>query len=114
MSEETNPTPLEISRANTGRRFYIVDANAYTQLVAAIDVNRGFPNSNTITALAPVEDLVDATDGSGKLFSISTHRVKSSDEPILQERIESGSLQEIEEGAFLSICPPRPAEQFNE
>ena len=110
MTEGNNPTPLEISRANTGRRFYIVDASAYTQLVAAINVNRGFPNANTISALSPVEELVDATDGSGKLFSISTFGISPSDESVLQEKIESGSLQEVEEGVFLSLLPPPPTE----
>ena len=110
MNEETNPTPLEISRANTGRRFYIVNAAAYTQLVSAINVNRGFPNAGTITALSPVEDLVDATDGSGKLFCIKIFNMKSADEFVLQEKIESGSLQEVEEEVFLSLLPPSPTE----
>lgn len=100
-------TALEISRANTGRRFYIVDAATYVSLVAVMDSSRGYPDEITTSVMPPVDELPDALDGSGKLVGVSTFSVGASEEALLDTAIAAGTLEEIEEVDFLALLPPR-------
>lgn len=101
------PTALEISRANTGRRFYIVDADTYVSIVSVMDSSRGYPDDITTSVMPPVDELPDALDGSGKLVGISTFSVGASEEALLDTAIAAGKLEEIEEVDFLALMPPR-------
>lgn len=101
------PTALEISRANTGRRFYIVDADTYVSIVSVMDSSRGYPDDSTTSVMPPVDELPDALDGSGKLVGISTFSVDASEEALLDTAIAAGKLEEIEEVDFLALMPPR-------
>lgn len=101
------PTPLELSRANTGRRFYIVDAETYTAIVAALDEARGYPTAVTHTVMPPVDEVPDAADGTGKLVSVCTFSVGPAEEELLAGPINTGTVEEIEEVEFLALLPPR-------
>src|SRR5210317_357131 len=60
MDELEQPlTEIEQSRADTGFRYYVVQPDVYTGLVAAVDADRQYPNKQgtTMTGLPPVESL---------------------------------------------------------
>ena len=100
MDEEQPLTELQQSRADTGFRYYVCQPDVYTGLVAAVDQSRGYPNPNTLTGLPPVENLAEATDGSGRLIAIDCWRFTSNDDAMLEG---SEGVQELTQLEFLAI-----------
>ena len=113
MDEEQPLTEIEQSRADTGFRYYVVQPDIYTALVAGVDQTRGYPNKQgtTLTGLPPVEQLADATDGSGKLITIDCWRFTETDDQMLEGPINAGSVEELTHQTFLSI-KPQPTEEL--
>ena len=110
MDENQEPlTDIEQSRADTGFRYYVVKPDElYTGLVAAVDADRGYPNPNTFTGLPPVENLAEATDGSGRLIAIDCWRFTANDDVMLEG---AEGVQELTQLEFLSI-KPQPTEEL--
>jgi hypothetical protein len=104
MEEEQPLTEIEQSRADTGFRYYVVQPDIYTALVAGVDQTRGYPNKQgtTLTGLPPVEQLADATDGSGKLIAIDCWRFTEADDQMLEG---TPGVQELTHLEFLAIKP---------
>ena len=104
MDELEQPlTEIEQSRADTGFRYYVVKPDElYTALVAAVDADRGYPTPYTITGLPPVENLAEATDGSGRLIAIDCWRFTENDDARLESATGVTELTQLE---FLSIKP---------
>jgi len=113
MDEEQPLTPIEQSRADTGFRYYVVQPDIYTTLAAGVDQSRGYPNKQgtTLTGLPPVEQLADATDGSGKLIAIDCWRFTEADDQMLERPLNDGSVEELTHQTFLSI-KPHPTEEL--
>jgi len=104
MEDQEPLTDIEQSRADTGFRYYVVQPDVYTGLVAAVDSDRGYPNKQgtTLTGLPPVESLAEATDGSGRLIAIDCWRFTSNDDAMLED---AEGVQELTQLEFLSIKP---------
>jgi len=113
MDEEQPLTEIEQSRADTGFRYYVVQQDVYTSLASAVDADRGYPNKQrtTLTGLPPVEQLADATDGSGKLIAIDCWRFTEADDQMLEGPLASGSVEELTYQTFLSL-KPQPTEEL--
>ena len=106
MDDQEPLTEIEQSRATTGYRHYVVQPDVYTAMVAAVDESRGYPNPTTLTGLPPVEQLAEATDGSGRLICIDCWRFTAEDEVMLEG---AEGVQELTQLEFLSI-KPQPTE----
>lgn len=106
MEDEQQPlTDIEQSRADTGFRYYVVQPDElYTGLVSSVDADRGYPNKQgtTLTGLPPVENLSEATDGSGRLIAIDCWRFTANDDLMLEG---AEGVQELTQLEFLSIKP---------
>ena len=106
MDDEQEPlTDIEQSRVDTGFRYYVVQPDElYTGLVAAVDADRGYPNKQgtTLTGLPPVENLSEATDGSGRLIAIDCWRFTANDDAMLEG---AEGVQELTQLEFLAIKP---------
>ena len=103
-------TDIEQSRADTGFRYYVVQPDVYTGLVSAVDSDRGYPNKQgtTLTGLPPVENLSEATDGSGRLIAIDCWRFTANDDAMLDG---TDGVQELTQLEFLAI-KPQPTEEL--
>jgi hypothetical protein len=106
MEDQEPLTEIEQSRATTGYRHYVVQPDVYTAMVAAVDESRGYPNPTTLTGLPPVEQLAEATDGSGRLICIDCWRFTANDDAMLSGPLSDGSIQELHQLDYLSIKPP--------
>ena len=106
MEDQEPLTEIEQSRATTGYRHYVVQPDVYTAMVAAVDESRGYPNPTTLTGLPPVEQLAEATDGSGRLIAIDCWRFTTNDDAMLGG---AEGVQELTQLEFLSI-KPQPTE----
>lgn len=103
MDELDQPlTEIEQSRAETGFRYYVCAPETYTALAAAVDASRGYPKQHTKRGLPPVEELPDATDGSGKLIAIDCWRFTSEDDAMLEGATGVEELTQLE---YLAIKP---------
>ena len=105
MEDEQQPlTDIEQSRADTGFRYYVVQPDVYTGLSAAVDADRGYPNKQgtTLRGLPPVENLAEATDGSGSLIAIDCWRFTANDDALLAG---AEGVQELTQLEFLAIKP---------
>ena len=109
MDEEIPLTEIEQSRADTGFRYYIVQPDVYVALSAGVDQSRGYPNQNTLRGLPPVEQLAEATDGSGLMIAIDCWRFNAADDQMLAGPIEDGTIEEVTEQTYLSV-KPQPTE----
>ncbi len=110
MDPDAPLTDIEQSRADTGFRYYVVQPDElYTGLVEAVDADRGYPNFNTFTGLPPVENLSEATDGSGRLIAIDCWRFTANDDAMLED---AEGVQELTQLEFLSI-KPQPTEDLS-
>ena len=109
MDELDQPlTEIEQSRADTGFRYYVCDPETYTALAAAVDASRGYPKQHTKRGLPPVEELPDATDGSGKLIAIDCWRFTVYDDVMLAG---AAGVQELTQLEYLAI-KPQPSEDL--
>jgi len=108
MDEEQPLTPIEQSRADTGFRYYVVQPDIYTDLVAKVDQSRGYPNKErtTLTGLPPVEQLADAADESGKLIAIDCWRFTPADDELIAPAIGAGLIEELTKTEFESLIQP--------
>lgn len=104
MDEEQPLTEIEQSRADTGFRYYVVQPDVYTGLVAAVDADRGYPNKQgtTLTGLPPVDSLAQATDDSGKLIAIDCWRFTEKDDLMLEG---TEGVEELTQLEFLALKP---------
>ena len=104
MDEEITLTEIEQSRADTGFRYYVCEVDAYNAVAAYVDASRGYPNAQgtTLRGLPLVDDLPDATDGSGKLIAVNTSRFKAEDDVMLEDLSGVSELTQLE---FLSVKP---------
>ena len=103
MHELDQPlTEIEQSRADTGFRYYVCEPETYTALAAAVDASRGYPKQHTKRGLPPVEELPDATDGSGKLIAIDCWRFTVYDDVMLEG---AAGVQELTQLEYLAIKP---------
>jgi hypothetical protein len=104
MDELDQPlTDIEQSRADTGFRYYVCDPQTYTALASAVDASRGYPWKHTHRGLPSVDDLPDATDGSGKLIAIDCWRFTANDDAMLDG---TAGVQELTQLEFLALKPP--------
>mgnify|MGYP003120909725 CR=1 FL=1 len=108
MEPQEPLTDIEQSRADTGFRYYVVEPDTYTGLATAVDADRGYPNKQgtTLRGPPPVEQLEEATDGSGKLIAIDCWRFTATDDVMLEG---ATGVQELTQLDFLSI-KPQPTE----
>mgnify|MGYP003653492791 FL=1 len=108
MEDQEPLTELEQSRADTGFRYYIVQPDVYTGLTNAVDADRGYPNKQgtTLRGLPPVENLAEATDGSGRLIAIDCWRFTANDDALLDG---ADGVQELTQTEFL-LLKPQPTE----
>ena len=104
MDELEQPlTEIEQSRADTGFRYYVVKPDElYTALVATVDADRGYPTPYTITGLPPVENLAEATDGSGRLIAIDCWRFTENDDAMLES---ATGVTELTQAEFMAYRP---------
>ena len=105
MEDQEPLTEIEQSRADTGFRYYVVQHDdVYTGLTNAVDSDRGYPNKQgtTLRGLPPVENLAEATDGSGRLIAIDCWRFTANDDALLDG---ADGVQELTQLEFLSIKP---------
>ena len=104
MEDQEPLTEIEQSRADTGFRYYVAQPEVYTGLTNAVDADRGYPNKQrtTLRGLPPVENLAEATDGSGRLIAIDCWRFTANDDALLDG---AEGVQELTQLEFLSIKP---------
>ena len=107
MDEEQPLTEIEQSRADTGFRYYVCQPDVYTALAAGVDQSRGYPNKQqtTLTGLPPVEQLADATDGSGKLIAIDCWRFTEADDQMLEGPLANSSIIEVTKLEYSALKP---------
>ena len=108
MEDQEPLTEIEQSRADTGFRYYVAQPEVYTGLTNAVDADRGYPNKQgtTLRGLPPVENLAEATDGSGRLIAIDCWRFTANDDAMLDG---ADGVQELTQTDFL-LLKPQPTE----
>ena len=118
MSEENiELTPIEQSRAETGRRYFAVQPDVYLSLMAGVDQLRNFPRgigtpAPTLTGLTPIDRLETANDGSGfVLLSLEVKRFTTADDPMIAQPISLGLLVELTKSEYMAL---RPVEDLEE
>ncbi len=103
---DDEPTPIELSRMQSGYRHYAVDPATYSQLAAGVDQIRGYPHALTIRGLPSADELPVATDGSGRvLYKIDTWRFGSADDQMLGPAIDAGLVEELTADAYAALFP---------
>lgn len=113
MTDETQAplTPLEQSRADTGRRYFAVHPNVYLGLAEGVNQTRNFPEgmgtpAMTLTGLTPIERLKTANDGSGfVLLSLEVMRFTTADDGMIAEPVAMGLLVEKTKEEFMALQP---------
>lgn len=109
---ETPLTPVEASRAATGFRYYVCEKTTYGQLAAAVDASRGYPKQYTKRGLPLVEELPEATDGSGKvLIAIDCWRFNADDDAMLEAPTAAGLVTELTKDDYDAL-KPEPSNEF--
>jgi hypothetical protein len=116
MDEATPLTPLQLSRSQTGRRFYHCNPVAYQSISDSIDASRNFPDgidteAPTLRALPPEDSLVKSTKD-WFLLSIETNRFVSTDDALLSNAISSGHLKELTEEESKALTVPNPENNY--
>ena len=111
MSEEDNPlTELEQDQLDTGWFFFLASPDVYPALSEYVDDSRGYPiegeKASTLRGLPVVEELLTATDGSGRLMlQLATWRVTADDLAVLEPYIDQGDVFIVTEEEWLSVKP---------
>ena len=102
---DQEPTPLEASRARTGRRYYNMRPQDYTAFGAQLNQQRGYPRVGTERALPPVETRPVATDGSGHvLLSIPVWWIRDGESFPVEN---SPHVQELTDEEYAAVKPER-------
>ncbi len=115
--ENIELTPIEQSRADTGRRYFAVHPNVYLGLAAGVNQTRNFPEgmgtpAMTLTGLTPIERLKTANDGSGfVLLSLEVMRFTTADDGMIAEPVAMGLLVEKTKDEFMSLQPVEEEEE---
>ncbi len=113
MTDETQAplTPIEQSRAETGRRYFAVHSDVYLSLMEGVNQLRSFPRgvgtpAATLTGLTPIDRLETANDGSGfVLLSLEVSRFTVADDPMIAQPISLGLLVELTKSEFMALRP---------
>ena len=120
MSEENiELTPIEQSRAETGRRYFAVQPDVYREMCQGVDQIRNYPKgvntiAQTLTGLIPIEKLEIANDDSGfVLTSLEVSRFTKADEAMMANPIALGSIVEMTKAEFDTLRP-LPIEEIEE
>ena len=115
MDEEL--TPLELSRATTGRRFFRANPTVYAQLSAAIDTARGYPEGVGTAAVTtrglPEPGNLPTTENGDVLLSIEAWRVTAADEQMLAPAIAAGAVVELTADDYAESQIPKSEESLN-
>lgn len=105
MSEEETPlTPIEESRARTGKRFFKAPEPVYAAMTAQIDEARGYPHAVTQRALPTVEDSIHATDGDC-LVGVDISRMSETETAMVAGAIDAGQVVEITAAEYFNLQP---------
>ena len=106
MSDEddTPLTPIEESRASTGKRFFKAPEAVYSAMTAQIDEARGYPHAVTQRALPTVEDAIRATDNDC-LVGVDISRMSELETQFVDDAIEAGNVDEITGEEYFNLQP---------
>ena len=120
MSEENiELTPIEQSRAETGRRYFAVEPDVYLEMSQGVNQIRNYPKgintiAQTLTGLIPIEKLETANDDSGfVLTSLEVSRFTETDEAMMADPISLGLIVEMTKAEFDTL-KPLPIEEVEE
>lgn len=111
MNEEDNPlTELQQDQLDSGSFFFLASPEAYPALSGYVDDSRGYPiegeKASTLRGLPVAEELLTATDGSGRLMlQLATWRVTSDDLAVLEPYIDQGDVFIVTEEEWASLKP---------
>jgi hypothetical protein len=97
MDELEQPlTEIEQSRADTGFRYYVVQPDVYTGLVAAVDADRQYPNKQgtTMTGCRRLSSL-QKLRMAGKLIAIDCWRFTANDDAMLEGDCRSSRANSV-------------------
>jgi hypothetical protein len=104
MDIDVPKTPIELSRANSGFRFYSCDVDLYAQLSKAVDESRNYPQGPTLRGLPESQFLQMATDGSGNLLiAIDCWRFTPEDDAMIEAA--GDGVKELTQTEFNLIRP---------
>jgi hypothetical protein len=112
-------TPVEKSRADTGRRYFAVEPDTYIAMSQGVDQIRNYPKgintiAQTLTGLIPIEKLETANDDSGfVLTSLEVSRFTEADEAMMADPIALGLIIEMTKTEFDAL-KPLPIEEIEE
>lgn len=93
-------------------RYFKCDGETYTQLAAAVDQSRGYPQglgtkAVTLRGLPPFGELEIANDGSGRgLIAIDKWRFTPADDELLAPAIGAGLIEEMTAEEFENLQTP--------
>ena len=120
MEEENiELTPIEQSRADTGRRYFAVEPDTYLAMSQGVDQIRNYPKgintiAQTMTGLIPIEKLETANDDSGFVMtSLEVSRFTEADEAMMANPIALGLIIEMTKAEFDAL-KPLPIEEMEE
>ena len=112
MSEENiELTPIEQSRAETGRRYFAGNPQVYLLMANEVNRTRNYPlgigsRATTLEGLMPIERLEVANDGSGYvLLSLEASRLSAEDDVMLSQPIQAGLIIEMTKAEFMALRP---------
>jgi hypothetical protein len=117
--ENIELTPIEQSRAETGRRYFAVEPDTYIAMSQGVNQIRNYPKgintiAQTLTGLIPIEKLETANDDSGfVLTSLEVSRFTEADEAMMADPIALGLIIEMTKTEFDAL-KPLPIEEMEE
>jgi len=122
MTDETQAplTPIEQSRAETGRRYFSGSPQVYLLMANEVNRTRNYPlgigsRATTLEGLMPIERLEVANDGSGYvLLSLEAARLNEGDDVMLSQPIQAGLIVEMTKDEFMALRPVPVEEEEDE
>jgi len=117
--ENIELTPIEQSRAETGRRYFAVEPDTYIAMSQGVNQIRNYPKgintiAQTLTGLIPIEKLETANDDSSfVLTSLEVSRFTEADEAMMADPIALGLIIEMTKTEFDAL-KPLPIEEMEE
>lgn len=106
LENQEQLTPIEISRSNSGFRFFSCDVLVFDELSKKVDESRGYPNrqGTTLRGLPESQFLGIATDGSGNvLIAIDCWRFTTEDDAMIESA--GDGVKELTQTEFNLIRP---------